>query len=182
VRNKNTYKHPDTGEILGTEFTTIGTAKLVEQGKNHTKMEVIDSICSVERDDKIIPRIELNLPEFLHGTIPSKKMKGYILDVEDGLLDMGKYYSVIVSLGARDGLQQGHVLKILRVDYRKNLLVDRNYKKKREHKKPGVDFLSTKYGELVIYKVFDKVSLGIVVDAKYPITVLDVVESGEKSS
>jgi ribosomal protein L30E len=182
LRNKSTYKHPDTGEILGTEFVAIGTAKIVERNKEATKMEVINSTCPVEIGDKIVARIDLSLPAFLHGTIPDKKMQGYILDVEDGLWDMGKYHNVLVSLGSRDGIEQGHILKILRMNYRKDLLAGRNYKKKRMHKKPSTEFSSTKYGELVIYKVFDKVSLGLVVEARFPITVLDVVESGEQTS
>lgn len=182
LRGKNTYKHPDTREALGTEFIAIGTAKLIENSENNIKMEVIDSICSIELNDKIIPRIDLNLPEFLHGNLPDKQMQGYILDVQDGLWDVGKYHSVLVSLGARDGLEPGNILKILRMTTKKDVLANDTYQYKRRREKPKVKFSSTKYGELVIYKVFAKVSLGIVVDAKYPITVLDVVESGEKSS
>jgi hypothetical protein len=125
--------------------------------------------------------VDFSLPEFLNGAIPTKKEHGYILDIINGLWDTGKYHNVIVSLGARDGIEQGHILNILRMNNRKDSLPQSNYKIKRKRQQLPTEFSSTKYGELVIYKVFDKLSLGIVLNTKFPITVLDVVTSEEQT-
>lgn len=182
IRQKKSYEHPDSGEKLGIEFNIVGTAKVIQKGKNLTKMEVISSSELVEKGDRLVSRIDLDLPEYLQGSIPKQKLNGYILGVENGLWEMGKYSCVIISLGERDGLKQGNLLNALRMDYRKDLVPEKNYKIRRRHKRATGEFMTTKYGEVVIYKVFEKVSLGIIVDARLPITVYDVVTSEEQSS
>lgn len=178
LRQKNTYLHPESKENLGTEFMVIGLAKVSERGKDLTRMEILKSSCQIEKGDKLTPRVDLDLPAVLSEKIPDSSVQGYVLAVEEGLWDMGKYNNAIISLGERDGIQQGHILNVYRMNHRKDLLPTKAYKRKRSDKKSEqTEFSATKYGELIVYKVFAKVSLCLVVDAKFPFTVFDVVKS-----
>ena len=181
LREKKVYIHPETREQLGVEFNVIGTAKIAEKGKDFVIMDIIKSNGSIDRGDKLFPRIDLSLPAFINGVVPKIAMTGYILDTEEGLWDMGKFHNVVISLGERDGVEQGHILNILRTRSGDSLFTANKGKLKKTRKKT-IDEGFTKYGELLIYKVFEKVSLGIILDAKHPITIFDVVKSEGCSS
>lgn len=176
LREKKGYIHPETGESLGVEFVVVGDAKLAEKGTDFTIMDIIKSNGSIDPGDKLLPRIDLSLPAVINGVAPNIAMTGYILDTEEGLWDMGKFHNVVISLGARDGVESGHVLNILRTRARDNLFVADKGKLKKPRKQT-TDQGFAKYGELLVYKVFEKMSLGIILDAKHPITILDVVKS-----
>lgn len=182
IRKKSTYINPDTGEVLGTEFMVIGSARVAERGKDLVKMDILQSSGSIEVGDKLTFRTELSLPSIIKGKNPAVAMQGYIIDVEDGLWETGKYNNVIISLGAREGVEQGDVFNILRMGNKKDLLNARDYKQSRKDKNHKEELSASKYGELIVYKVFDKISLGIIMQAKFPITIFDVVKSEASSS
>ena len=182
IKEKQAYTHPETGEYLGTEFIIVGEAKVLDRG-NITKMEILSAKYPIECGEKLIPRAGLNLPEILEGKVLEGNLQGYILNVANGIWDSGQYNNILVSLGHRDGVEIGHVLDIYRENDRKDLLPTMNKKIKKKKSSLAVKELlpASKYGEVLIYKTFDKLSLGVVVDAKYPITLLDLVRQGEKS-
>ena len=178
LRENIAYLHPDSKENLGVEFLVIGDAKIIERGTNICKMEVTKAAYSIEKGDKLIPTVNLDLPTTLTATIPPKSMQGYILKIENGFWEAGKYHAVVISLGARDGLQQGNLLNVVKMASAPDQLPAKTMQKKRKQKTAEkAEFAASKFGEILVYKVFAKVSLAFVLEAQLPLTVLDVVKS-----
>ena len=77
---------------------------------------------------------------------------------------------VILSLGERDGAEVGQLLQIKQVD----LVIKDPY----ESKKTYNIKLDKPKGEVMIYDVFDKLSLGIIIKSSEEVKLLDRVVSG----
>lgn len=66
-------------------------------------MQIGDRLLEVAEDDhemNFIPRS------------PDRAMNGRIISVFDGVSQVGQYQIVVINLGARDGLEAGHVLSV----------------------------------------------------------------------
>lgn len=168
VKPNFSYYHPDTREYLGTEIFIIGRAGVVQRGK--LSLLKIDSAKEpIRAGTLVLPSRSLDLPDDISATAPKKKLNGYILSTVPGLSNAANNNVVVISLGSRDGLEFGQLLKIKQSD-----LVARDpYDYKKKHTIP----LGTPKGEIVIYDVFDKLSLGLVLKSYEEIKLLDRVSS-----
>ena len=118
----------------------------------------------------VLPSRSLDLPDDIVAIAPKRKLNGYILSTIPGLANAANNNAVIVSLGSRDGIEFGQLLKVKQVD-----LVARD---PYDHKKKYTIPLGKPKAEIVIYDVFDKLSLGLVLSSYEEIKLLDRVSSG----
>lgn len=157
--------HPDTQEKLGLEVFIIGSGKVEKFGQPQT-LRITSAETNIEINTRIAPLIGIFMPALLDIKYPPTYMRGYILSVQEDRQLAATYSVVIVSLGRRDGLRQGHVLDIVEGD---RILPDKN---------TGLDvhLPSAKVGEVLIYSTCKKISLGIVTYATRCLVLNDVVE------
>jgi hypothetical protein len=92
---------------------------------------------------------------------------GRILSAVNGLLEFGPNTIVAISLGKREGMEEGHVLRIMRHAGKSKDPVT-----KRMYKLPDEDS-----GLLMIFRVFDKVSYALIMDANRPIHLYDALRT-----
>jgi hypothetical protein len=158
--------HPDTGEVLAYEAQHLGDAKLLEPG-DPSKLVVTRVKQEILPTDRLIkaPK-EVSLPHYFPRP-PQRPVYGRILSASGGLREFGPLSVVAISLGRRDEMEEGHVLRILRHPGRhKDPLTKRLYTLPEEES-----------GLLMVFRVFERVSYALVMDASRPIHIYDAVKT-----
>ncbi len=168
VRPGATYRHPITNEILGYEALNLGESNLIKVGKPST-LRINRAFIEILDGDYLLPlNRERKTINFLPKA-PNQKVKGYIISVLNGVNDIGQHNVVALSLGRREGMEEGDVLDI----YQGGVVVrDRKVNEK-------VKLPDEKAGILMVFRVFDKVSYALVLEATRVLHVLDVVQNPE---
>lgn len=156
--------HPDTGEKIGLEANVIGSAILQKAGVPQTVL-IVNSETSIETNTRLIPAVGIDLPVLINVRYPDKMLSGYILSIQVGANIGGPFDTAIVSLGRRDGIEQGHILDL--TEGERELTDENTYK--------TVKLPTTKFGEIIIYQVKDKISLGIITYSERVVVANDIV-------
>ncbi len=169
VKPTFSYYHPETKEYLGTEIFIIGKAKILERG--HLSLLNIESAKEpIKSGTLVLPSRSLKLMENINAFNSVKKLQGYILSTIPGFVNAATNNVVVISLGLRDGVAVGQLFNIKQVD----LVIQDPYQPKKKH----TISRSKPKGEIVIYDVFDKLSLGFIIKSYEEIKLLDRVVSG----
>jgi hypothetical protein len=108
---------------------------------------------------------------------PKMNVKGRIILVSDGVSIIGQYEVVVINRGIRDGLQPGNVLAVYSAsepvyDNSKNGFVHAPslFAKK-------VELPEERTGTFMVFKTFDRMSFGLIMEATDVIRVDDNVQS-----
>lgn len=169
VRPGGPYKDADTGELLGQEATYIGTVEATRAGDPATIF-----FNSSEREailgDRLIPVTEDTSWTNFIPHHPSGDMNGSIIAVMGGVAQIGQYNVVVLDRGTKDGLEAGHVL---RIDQRGETIRDVVTPDSRD----TVTLPDEEAGLLMVFRTFDRVSFGLVMNAIRPIHILDRVHT-----
>jgi len=136
-----------------------------------------ESARETEAGDKLIPG-GVDVPLDFVPSPPRVKVSGTIISVTDGVSIIGQYQVVVINRGARDGLVPGNVLGI----YDTGPVVDDNYKKgflnsMSQLIEKRVQLPSERSGTFMVFKTFDSLSYGLVMEATNVIQVFDKVEN-----
>jgi hypothetical protein len=110
VRPGQPYEDPDTGEILGYEAAFLANAR-VERGGDPAKLYLTKSAAEVLRDDRLVPAAKEDVLSNFYPTPAPPGMRARIIAVLNGVSQIGQYNIVVLNRGARDGIQEGHVLE-----------------------------------------------------------------------
>ena len=167
VREGKIYRHPETREILGYEAENLAESRLIREGEPAT-LQVTRTFLEVLEGDKLLPmkRRERSL-NFLPKE-PGKQVSGHIISVLKGVNNIGRHDVVVLTLGEREGMQVGDVLAI----YQQGKRVRDPFAGGEPVKLP-----EERAGLLMIFRVFDKVSYGLVMEAQRSLHVLDTVKN-----
>lgn len=147
-------REPGTGESLGYTMTYIGEAVLEIDG-DPAQLVLIDAERGVRPGDRLLPvdREPVSV-DFMPRSVPPDT-DGVVMVALDNTLAIGRYNNVAVNLGAYDGMQPGHVLAI----YQDGATVVDPVTGER------IQQPETQAGILMLYKIFDLISYGLVVHA-----------------
>jgi hypothetical protein len=159
-------KHPDSGETLGYEAQYLGDARMLVDG-DPAKLVVTRVKQEILPTDRLLAAPEKAALPYYFPRAPDKKVDGRILSAVNGLLEFGPNTIVAISLGKREGMEEGHVLRIMRHAGKSKDPVT-----KRMYKLPDEDS-----GLLMIFRVFDKVSYALIMDANRPIHLYDALRT-----
>jgi hypothetical protein len=167
VEPKAAIYHPVTKEYLGTEVLIIGKGKVIKRAPISV-LEIELARKPIKAGALVIPSKSFNLAATIPAVFKNKKMSGFIVSLISDAKRIATHSVAIVSVGLKDGAEVGQVLKIKNVD---RVLQD-PYKKNKKYILP----VEEPKGELMLYEVFEKLSLGIVLKSSSEIQMLDVTE------
>ena len=166
VRPGNSFSNPETGENLGTPARHLGTASLISSGSIGT-LEITESREEIQPGDLLLPVAEeVSLPYFFPRK-PDNEVSGYIVGINDGLSEVGVLSVVIVSLGYADGIKRGDVVQVSR----------RGEVAKDPVTGEIISLPETPSAYLMVFKVFEKVSYGLIIKADRVVHLYDRVSS-----
>jgi LysM repeat protein len=108
-------KDPLSGEVLGYEARDVGDVRVRRFGDaaTATTLDVVKSEQEINRGDRLAPAREGAFPSFIPHA-PDRAIRGVIMTVDGGVYEAGQFQIVTLNRGARDGIEVGHVLAIVR--------------------------------------------------------------------
>jgi hypothetical protein len=162
---------PTTREVLGFEASYVGTAEYVRQGGENRseddKVEVVPATFSVTTirqeagvGDRLAPLPVQDFSAYAPHA-PAGDMAGRIVSIYGDALTAGQNQIVALNAGARDGMERGHVLALIR-DGR--LTVDGT-----DATKPMMKLPDERHGTLFVFRVFDRVSYALILSVSEPV-------------
>ncbi len=166
VRKGQVYHNPkNNNDILGYEAVYLGDAKVTRLGDPVT-MRITDSTREILRGDRLIPMGDEIIQHSFTPRAPDHKVEGQVIAVMDGVNMIGQYQVVVVDLGRQDDVLPGHVLAINQVGHNVEDTVSGG---------GDVRMPTERAGTAMIFRVFDRVSYALVMDATRTMHVFDQV-------
>lgn len=193
VRVGKPLTDPDSGEVLARELTYIGDAQ-VKAGGEPATLTVTSVDEEIQPGDRLLPATSMEGMDLTPHS-PAKPVDGKIISVLSGSQATSKYATVIINKGSQDGMKLGDVLEVFRTgrsigpEYSHRLasfnpkngyLVgseQRLEQFKIDGKPVNAKLPDVETGHVMIYRVLDRVSYGLVMDSAMPIYLLDAVRN-----
>jgi len=168
-RKGEAYVDPETGEKLGMLARDIGSVEIrtPSSSSDITTMNVTRTTEEVRLADRFLEHEERLVETTFYPSPPATPVKGQIVGVERGVTQIGKLSIVMLSLGDRDNVESGNVLAIFK---KGKTIVDRVTKEK-------VTLPDERSGLVMVFKTYEKMSLGLVLEAGFGVTVNDIVKN-----
>lgn len=180
----------DQGTTLGYEAIHVGDAAIVENGDPATAM-VTTSNREIMIGDRLAPVSDEEIDTDYIPSVPASSVRGNIIAVIDGVSQISQYQVVIMDVGTQDGLQRGNVLGI----YQSGKVVEDDVQMNKSGRKNINDTALVEYlgrpkpavrtvqlpeeyaGVVMIFRTFDRVSYGLIMEATASIHLHDAVRN-----
>ncbi len=178
-RPAESFIDPDTKEVLGVEATYLGNLKITKYGEpasadiGAVKEEIFVS-------DRLVPSSTDIITNFVPHA-PDSSITGRIINIYGGLAEAGPQSIVSINRGSTDGIELGHVLainrdgRVIKDPETAKLSKTENTADKSALKSGMVKLPDERVGLLMVFRVFNRVSYALVMQAKEPINKLDLV-------
>ena len=159
---------PDSQEDLGNEVRFDGDGIVTEAGPISI-VSLTNAVNQITDLDRVSPFHEQIIPEIIpHSS--DQIITGKIVGLYDAITSTAEDNSVVINRGSRDGVDVGQVYDI--TDTHKIVDPDSNQDNPRYLVMPP-----QVVGEMIVYKVYDKISFGLITDSSQPINFDSVVQS-----
>jgi hypothetical protein len=164
VRRGQALVNPSTGRLLGYESVDLGDARVITHG-DPSKLLMLTARQEILPTDRLVPAPKVRALPFFQPHAPKKDVHGWILLGENAVSEIGPQTVVAISLGTRDGMDQGTVLRVERhVGEALDPLTHQDYALPDENT-----------GLVMVFRTFAHVSYALVMSAKRPIHIDDAV-------
>lgn len=110
VRRGRELSDPDSGEVIGVEALTVGSAELNSVNGDRGTMRVTESDLEIKPGDRLIPRQAAMLESRYMPAPPAFAVDAAIVSIGTGRELGGLYDSLIINVGESAGIEPGHLL------------------------------------------------------------------------
>ncbi|WP_111642188.1 LysM peptidoglycan-binding domain-containing protein [Marinimicrobium alkaliphilum] len=166
-RKGEVYHDPQTRERLGEHAQAIGTVRVRTRTDDVATVTVSRSYEEIRMGDRLLPSEQRPVESVFYPSAPDDDIVGQILAVEGGVSQIGKFDVVMINRGEREGLQVGNVL----ATYKRGEQVRDRVTNER------VNLPDERAGLVMIFRTFEKMSFGLVLEADRPLAVEDRVRN-----
>ncbi|MFO7859535.1 MAG: LysM peptidoglycan-binding domain-containing protein [Ectothiorhodospiraceae bacterium] len=164
VRRGDPYVDPETGDVLGFEARYLGAAEIQQRGDPATAM-VTRSNREIRTGDRLLEQESGSIRTEFQPSAPEPDVEGVIIDVLDGVSQIGQYDVVVLNRGTSHALAEGDVLAI--------------YEAGREIQddiaEETVTLPGERAGELIVFRTYERLSFALVMNATRAIQIQDQV-------
>jgi LysM repeat protein len=176
------------GKILGYEALHVADTILMESGDPAT-FQITQSNREVLVGDRLLAQSEKDINSDFIPQSPAGNILGSIISAIDGVSEIGQYQVVVLDRGESDGLAAGHVLGIYQSG---EIVSDKSVNEKAsglnntalikylgqfKTAKEQVELPDDLTGVLMVFRTYDNVSYGLVMEAYGAIHVDDTVKN-----
>ncbi len=169
--NKKLYD-PDTGKVLGIETLYVGSAVVLAGGEPAT-VKLSKMTREALRNDILFPSDDFNQDRNFMPHPPPEGMSAKIISLHKALVQVGQYQVAVIDVGAKDGVEKGHVF----VTYRKGSVVAEGPRSNRLGAYSKTQLPDEKSGLMMIFRVLDEVSYGLMMDSLIPVRIGDLAKA-----
>lgn len=161
------YIDPDTGEELGVEAMEVGLGKIIQKDGDIATMRLSTSKEEVRLEDRLLPTEEAKVIPTFFPSAPEQEVNAKIISVLGGVSQVGQFDVVAINRGERENIEVGNVLAIYHM----------SGKVRDRVRNEVVQLPSERAGILMVFRVFEKMSYGLVLKAQRPLAVLDELKN-----
>ncbi len=156
---------PDDDRLIGYHGQVIGEGSLRRTGDPAT-VALTSTKREAKEGDRFLPAA-VDVPLNFFPRSPSSNIDGRIISVVDGVTQIGQYQVVVMNRGSNDGLTVGDVLSVFQ-----------SGREIEDRLKGGkVKLPDEEAGTVMIFKTFNRISYGLVMEATDAIHILDAVRN-----
>ena len=166
-RRGDPYIDPETDKVLGLRAEDIGTGKIKAIESDIATLGATRSVKEIRVKDRLLPHEQRRIEPTFFPSAPEQDVEGVIIAVEGGVSQVGPLDVVAINRGEREGLAEGNVLAIYRLG---EIITDRVVGKK-------VKLPDERAGLLMVFRTFEKMSFGLVLQADRPLSITDIVKN-----
>ncbi|WP_396588055.1 LysM peptidoglycan-binding domain-containing protein [Bermanella sp. R86510] len=166
-RKGQVFVDPDTSEVLGREAREIGAGSVKAFDGDIATLDLGRTREEVMVGDRLLATDDRQVVADFMPSAPPEGIFARMIAVLGGVTQIGQYNVVVINQGDRDGLAQGNVLAVYKEGEE---IIDRVTRQK-------VKLPSERAGLMMIFRVFDKVSYGLILRAKRPLQIGDSVRT-----
>ena len=156
---------PETKDTLGFHGHQIGEGT-VRRGGDPATFALTMSKQEAKQGDRLIPT-SVEIPLNFFPKAPSSNIDGQIISVVGGVTQIGQYQVVVMNRGTNNGLAVGDVLSVFQAG---ETVKDR-------FKGGSVKLPDEKAGTVMVFKTYDRISYGLVMEATQAIHTEDFVRN-----
>ncbi len=166
-RKGETYIDPDTHEMLGVQALDIASGKMRALDDDIATLLMTRTTEEVRVGDRLLVEESRAIDSSFFPSAPSVEIDATIIAVEGGVSQVGKMDVVIINRGERDSLAVGNVLAVFK---RGDRIKDRV-------RGDLVTLPDERAGLVMVFRTFEKLSLGLVLEAESPLAIKDRVRN-----
>lgn len=173
-------KDPVTDKVLGHEAVYLGTLQLERPAGASDEVHTFN-VTSVKQEMGVGDRLRPVPPTPILNYVPhppEKPVDARIMSIYGGLSQAGQNHIVTVNRGTKNGLDIGSVLELYRLGER---VVDPTIPDSSSWfgAKETVKLPDIRYGHLFVFRVFDDISYGLVMQVSDRVKIGDIAKSPE---
>jgi len=172
-RRGNPLVDPETERTLGYEAIYLGTAQLTRPGDPATVL-LTSAVQEINAGDKLVAAGRAQ-PINYAPHAPDVHVSGRVMSIYGGLGKVGEagpQQIVTINRGRADGIEVGHVLALYSLGG-----TVRDVTKARGAPDAQIKLPDERSGVLFVFRVFDRVSYGLIMQISRPVNPLDVVRT-----
>ena len=156
---------PDDNRLIGYVGIPVGDGRL-RRGGDPATVALTDTSREAIPGDRLLPEDD-DIPLSFYPSAPSTAVDGRIITVVGGVSQIGQYMVVVMNRGTSNGLAVGNVLTVYQTG-------------EEVHDRIGggkVTLPEEAAGTVMIFKIYDRISYGLVVHATQAIHIHDTVRN-----
>lgn len=158
-------RDPENNKVMGYHGMLIGEGTM-RRGGDPATLEMTASTREANRGDRLIPAA-VDVPLNFYPKAPSTAIDGRIMAVIGGVSQIGQWQVIVINRGSSDGLAQGDVLTAYKYG---ETIRDRFGGGK-------VRLPDEQAGTIMVFKTYDEIAYGLVMEATEPLHVADAVRN-----
>lgn len=164
-RDGKPLQDPDTKEVIGHEVNYLGDVR-VEAAGDVATLRILSAKEEIMVGNRLV-RAQEKLFINYSPRLPDRAVAGKVVSTYGAVADAGPFTSVVINRGAEHGLEVGNVL----FTYKQGVSI------KKESGEPDRVTPPVKSSNLFVYRVFPKLSYGLLLDTTLPVNVGDEVKA-----
>lgn len=178
-RQSNALVDPDTKKILGYEATYLGDAHVTKFG-DPASANIVKAKEEIFVNDRLLP-FNTDIEANFIPRAPDATIQGRIMTIYGGVGEAGVGSIVSINRGSKEGVETGHVLAIKsfgRLVKDKGQTAKKSYSFKEAFKEDKSDLVKLpdeRVGLLMIFRVFNNISYGLVMQTEHAVNQFDAV-------
>lgn len=169
VKTGEIYRDPKTNEVLGYQVVKVADAT-VTRGGDPVTLVLSNSRAEVLDGNYLLPSKKEELEFNFFPFPPTQDVDGDIISAFGALTQIGQYTVVVIDRGANVGLKPGHILAV-------NQKGERVRDPRGSYSTETIQLPSERAGLVMVFRVYDKVSYALVMEATHPIHINDTVRN-----
>lgn len=165
------YRDPDAQDnaVIGYEGIYVGEARMEKPG-DPASLVIARAVREVLNGDRLLALEDRGIEHNFLPHAPAQPVEGRILSVVGGVTRIGQYNVVALNLGKQNGMEVGHVLAA----YQSGDAVRDTVSGKRGER---VQLPDERAGLIMVFRVFERMSYALVMEANGPIRLHDAVKN-----